>query len=106
MKGLRPRILDVTTTHSPAREQTTFVLTHDRPETEVTVKIEVFDFSGRTLWALTEEANTPDNYYTADWNLCTSAGQPLASGIYLYRVTVTSASGKSTSHAHKLMILR
>ena len=106
VKGLRPRILDVTTTHSPAREQTTFVLTHDRPETEVTVKIEVFDFSGRTLWALTEEANTPDNYYTADWNLCTSAGQPLASGIYLYRVTVTSASGKSTSRAHKLMILR
>ena len=106
VKGLRPRILDVTTTHSPAREQTTFVLTHDRPETEVTVKIEVFDFSGRTLWALTEQANTPDNYYTADWNLCTSAGQPLASGIYLYRVTVTSASGKSTSRAHKLMILR
>ncbi len=106
VKGLRPRILDVTTTHSPAREHTTFVLTHDRPETEVTVKVEVFDFSGRTLWALTEQATTPDNYYTADWNLCTSTGQPLASGIYLYRVTVTSASGKSTSRAHKLTILR
>ena len=106
VKGLRPRILDVTTTHSPAREHTTFVLTHDRPETEVTVKVEVFDFSGRTLWVLTEQATTPDNYYTADWNLCTSTGQPLASGIYLYRVTVTSASGKSTSRAHKLTILR
>ncbi len=106
VKGLRPRILDVTTTHSPAREHTTFVLTHDRPETEVSVKVEVFDFSGRTLWALTEQATTPDNYYTADWNLCTSTGQPLASGIYLYRVTVTSASGKSTSRAHKLTILR
>lgn len=106
VKGLRPRILDVTTTHSPAREHTTFVLTHDRPETEVTVKIEVFDFSGRTLWVLTEQATTPDNYYTADWGLCTSTGQPLASGIYLYRVTVTSASGKSTSRAHKLTILR
>ncbi len=106
VKGLRPRILEVTTTHSPAREHTTFMLTHDRPETEVTVKFEVFDFSGRTLWTLTEQATTPDNHYTADWGLCTSAGQPLASGVYLYRVTVTSASGKSTSRAKKLTILR
>ena len=106
VKGLRPRILEVTTTHSPAREHTTFMLTHDRPETEVTVKFEVFDLSGRTLWTLTEQATTPDNHYTADWGLCTSAGQPLASGVYLYRVTVTSASGKSTSRAKKLTILR
>lgn len=106
VKGLRPRILDVMTTHSPARERTTFVLTHDRPETEVAVRIEVFDFSGRTLWAHTEQVSDQDNSYTADWNLCTSSGQPLASGVYLYRATVTSASGKSASRARKLTILR
>ena len=106
VKGLRPRILDVTTTHSPAREYTTFVLTHDRPETEVAVKVEVFDFSGRTLWAHSEQVSTPDNTYTTGWNLCTSSGQPLASGVYLYRATVTSASGKSTSRTRKLTILR
>ena len=106
VKGLRPRILDVTTTHSPAREYTTFVLTHDRPETEVAVRVEVFDFSGRTLWAHSEQVSTPDNTYTTGWDLCTSSGQPLASGVYLYRATVTSASGKSTSRTRKLTILR
>lgn len=106
VKGLRPRILDITTTHSPAREYTTFVLTHDRPETEVTVRLEVFDLSGRMLWMHTEQAVTPDNIYSIDWGLCASSGQPLASGVYLYRATVTSASGKSTSKARKLTILR
>ena len=106
VKGLRPRILDITTTHSPARERTTFVLAHDRPESEVGVKIEVFDFSGRALWSHQEQVATPDNSYTLDWGLCTSSGQPLASGVYLYRATVTSASGKSVSRVKKLTILR
>lgn len=106
MKGLRPRILDITTTYSPAREHTTFVLTHDRPETEVTVKIEVFDFSGRILWNHSEHVSTPDNSYSVGWNLCAASGQPLGTGVYLYRATVTSTSGTSTSQVRKLTILR
>lgn len=106
VNGLRPRILEASTTHNPARQHTTFLLAHDRPETEVTVSIEVFDFSGRTLWLHTEHTATPNNNYSKDWDLCTSSGQPLTSGVYLYRITVTSASGKSTSQTRKLTILR
>ena len=106
VKGLSPRILDITTTHSPAREHTTFMLTHDRPETEVTIGIEVFDFSGRTLWSHREQATTPDNSYTLNWGLNTASGQPLGTGVYLYRATVSSASGTSTSRVRKLTILR
>lgn len=106
VKGLRPRILEVGTTHSPAYEHTTFLLAHDRPETEVIVEIEVFDFSGRMLWEHQEQVATPDNTYSLDWGLCASSGQPLATGVYLYRATVTSVSGKSTSRTHKLTILR
>jgi hypothetical protein len=106
VKGLRPRILDIATTHSPAREHTTFVLTHDRPETEVKVKIEVFDFSGRVLWNHSEQTSTPNNNYSVRWNLCTATGQPLGTGVYLYRATVTSTNGTSTSRIRKLTILR
>ena len=106
VKGLRPRILDITTTHSPAREHTTFMLAHDRPESEVQITVEVFDSSGRILWSHHEQTATPDNYYTVDWGLCTASGQPLASGVYLYRATVTSTSGKSVSKVRKLTILR
>ena len=106
VKGLRPRILDITTTHSPAREHTTFMLTHDRPEAEVTINIEVFDLSGRILWNHCEQVATPDNNYSTEWNLCTASGQPLGTGVYLYRATVTSASGTSASRVRKLTILR
>ena len=106
IKGLRPRILDISTTHSPAHEYTTFLITHDRPETEVTINIEVFDFSGRILWNHSKKTSTPDNSYSADWNLCTASGSPLSTGIYLYRATVISASGTSTSRIRKLTILR
>ena len=106
VKGLRPRILDITTTHSPAREYTTFILTHDRPETEVTIKIETFDLSGRILWEHSEQVSTPDNSYSIGWNLCTESRQPLGTGVYLYRATVTSTSGTSVSRVRKLTILR
>ena len=106
VKGLRPRILDITTSHSPAREYTTFLLTHDRPETEVTISIEVFDFSGRILWRHDNQATTPTNSYSVAWNLSTPSGQPLGTGVYLYRATVTSASGTSASRVRKLTILR
>ena len=82
------------------------MLTHDRPETEVTVSIEVFDFAGRTLWSHSEQTTTPDNSYTLHWGLNTASGQPLGTGVYLYRATVSSASGTSTSRVRKLTILR
>jgi hypothetical protein len=106
VEGLRPRILDITTSHSPAREHTTFLLTHDRPETEVNITIEVFDFSGRVLWRHDEQAITPTNNYSVGWNLITSSGQPLGTGVYLYRATVTSLTGTSASRVRKLTILR
>ncbi|MBO5679050.1 MAG: type IX secretion system sortase PorU [Bacteroidaceae bacterium] len=106
VEGLRPRILDITTSHSPAREHTTFLLTHDRPETEVSISIEVFDFSGRILWRHDEQAITPANNYSVGWDLITSSGQPLGTGVYLYRATVTSPTGTSASRVRKLTILR
>ena len=102
--GLTPVLDDITVTANPAVDETSFVVTHDRPETAVTFLVEVFDFSGRILWSHEETTATSTNIYTTTWNLCNASGTPLTSGIYLYRVTVSSASGNSTSAAHKLMV--
>ena len=102
--GLAPVLNDITVTSNPATTETTFVVTHDRPETAVTFLIEVFDFSGRILWSHEETAATSTNLYTTTWDLCNASGSPLTTGIYLYRVTVSSASGNSTSESHKLMV--
>ena len=94
-------------------EANTAALTEGEPgesvmltETEVTVKLEVYDFSGRILWNHSEQVATIDNSYSTEWNLCTTSGQPLGTGVYLYRATVTSASGTSASRVRKLTILR
>ncbi len=102
--GLKPSLTDVTVTDNPARTTTTFVVTHDRPETVVTFRIDVFDFSGRILWSNEETTATSSNLYTCSWDLCSSSGTPLSTGVYLYRVTASSATGSSTSQSRKLLI--
>lgn len=104
VKGLAPDLLHVQAQSIPG--QTTFVLTHDRPENEVEVTIEVFDFSGRILWSHSEQAVSADNSYTYSWSQSASSGQPLATGVYLYRVVVASPAGQSASKAQKFMIKR
>ena len=47
VKGLSPGLLDVTCTNSPAKEGTTFILSHDRPDSELDVNIMVCDFAGK-----------------------------------------------------------
>ena len=106
VKGLRPSLTDVWCTDSPARESTTFVITHDRPESNLNVKLEVFDFAGRILWTHTETGSSTGNSYRVNWNLTTTSGQPLSSGIYLYRATISSPSGGSEStKARKIAVI-
>lgn len=106
VKGLRPNMGHVMAMPSLARDYTTFMFVHDRPENEVTVAIEVFDFSGRILWEHSERVAPVDNTYSYTWNLCGSSGQPLGTGAYLYRVIVSSPTGQSASKAQKLVIKR
>lgn len=106
VRGLSPSIIQMVTMPNPARDYATFTLMHDRPESEVSVTLEVFDFSGRILWNHTEQVMSADNTYTYTWNLRSSSGQPLASGIYLYRIIVASPTGQSASKAQKMLIRR
>ena len=104
VKGLAPNLLHVQAISQSG--QTTFVLTHDRPENEVTVTFEVFDFSGRILWTHSEQVASQDNRYAYTWSQCSSSGQPLGTGVYLYRVVVSSPSGQSSGKAQKMLIRR
>lgn len=106
VKGLRPALTNVWCTDSPAHTSTTFVVTHDRPQTALDVKIEVFDFAGRILWEHTESGSSSGNDYRITWNLTTTSGQPIGNGIYLYRATVSSAGGSESTRARKIIIGR
>ena len=106
VKGLAPNLLHVQAMTRSEKGETTFMLVHDRPENEVEVSIEVFDFSGRILWSHGERVSSLDNIYSCTWNQCSSSGQPLDTGVYLYRVTVSSSLGQSSSKAKKMILKR
>lgn len=107
IKGLRPQLLNVWSTNSTASQNTTFVIAHNRPSTELSVTLEVFDFSGRVLWKHSESGTSSGNSYMINWNLTTNSGQPIGNGVYLYRATISSANGGSeSSRTRKIAIVR
>ena len=46
-----------------------------------------------------------DGIYRVDWNLTTSTGMPLSTGVYLYRAYVSTSDSKAVSRANKIIIL-
>jgi len=102
---LEPRIASVVCTKNPATTTTSFIISHDRAGSQMDVVLEVFDFSGRKLWERAESGLPTDQTYTLDWDLTTSSGSRLKTGVYLYRVLVSSNGSSQASETHKLIII-
>ena len=101
---LEPSGINVICTENPAKNHTRFVISHDRVGSEMDVELEVFDTSGRKLWGRTETGIPTDHTYTIDWDLTTNTGH-LRTGVYLYRILVSSNGSKQASQARKLIVL-
>jgi hypothetical protein len=69
------------------------------------VKLDLFDTSGRHLWTYSETGVSTDQVYTLDWDLVTDGGRRLNTGLYLYRVSISSDGSSYSSKAQKLIIL-
>ena len=100
-----PSLQSVICTKNPATTYTQFIVTHDRNGSSIDVELEIFDTSGRKLWGKTESGIPTDNTYTIDWDLTTSSGSRLRTGVYLYRVLISSNGSSQASEAKKLIVL-
>ena len=105
VKGLKPNCFSVTATKNPATTNTTFVINHDRMGSQMDVDLDIYDTSGRLLWKHTESGLSTDQVYTIDWNLCVDGGRRLQTGVYLYRVAISSDGSEQDSKAKKLIVL-
>lgn len=105
VEGLKPFLLDVIATPGIAREQVTFHLMHNRPESRMKVGIMVYDLAGRQLWKH-EESGTSGLFenYTVSWNL-TSGGARMRPGVYIYRAAISTDNSKEATKAQKFIIL-
>ena len=105
VKGLEPVFFDVECTRNPASTTTSFRILHDRTGSNVDVVLDVFDISGRLLWTYSEGGVSLDNCYTVDWDLSVDGGRRLQTGVYLYRLRISSDGSTYASKAKKLIIL-
>ena len=105
VKGLEPVFFDVECTVNPATTSTSFRILHDRVGSNIDVVLDVFDMSGRHLWSYSEGGVSTDNAYTVDWDLTVDGGRRLQTGVYLYRLRISSDGSSYASKAKKLIVL-
>lgn len=101
-----PSLIDVYALSSPASTETLFYVTHDRPDKDVDVEIEVFDLGGRRVWVADKRVYSDGNMTEPiSWDMTTNAGARVSAGIYVYRASVSMPDGeKYTSESRKLAV--
>ena len=104
VSDLKPRFT-VDVTDSPARESTSFVITHDRPGQNASVTVQVTGSDGSLQWSTTCRDDSGSGVTVIDWNLCSSAGHRLRAGLYIVRAIVGTDGGGSSSASCKMVIV-
>ena len=104
VNDLKPKFsIDVTA--SPARESTSFVITHDRPGQNASVTIQVSSSDGMLQWTNTVRDESGSGVTVVDWNLHGNSGHRMQPGLYIVRAVVGTDGGGSASATCKLVIV-
>ncbi len=98
-----PSLINVVCVRDVSNSNTRFLITHNRTGSQIDVTLEIFDTSGRILWRRSETDIPAENTYAVDWDLCAN-GRRLSTGVYLYRVLVSSNGSTEATFAQKLII--
>lgn len=105
-KGVEPNCMSLDCIRYSGSNVTTFVITHDRAGCELQVQLDIFDMSGRQLWRYKESGISSDNTYTFDWDLSVDGGRRLQTGVYLFKVSISSDGSGQSSKTKKLIIVK
>ncbi len=100
-----PSLINVICVRDVTNTSTRFLITHNRTGSQMDITLEIFDTSGRILWRQSETDVPSGNTYAIDWDLCTN-GHRLSTGVYLYRVLISSNGSTEATAAQKLIITK
>lgn len=104
-EGLSPTIFDIYTDVNPATTEANFYLSHNRPESMLTVTVSVYNLLGHKLWSQTSTGRS-DMYISSPvtWNLTDGTGRRVPRGIYIYSATITADGENFTTASRKIAV--
>ena len=106
VEDLDPQLINLYASPTPARGQVTFYLEHNLPESQLNVRIEVFDMAGRLRWSHEENgASEAFESYQVTWNLMGNGSGRMLPGVYIYRASLRAGKSQTVSDAKKMIIL-
>ena len=85
---------------------TTFRFQHNQACVTLDLKLSVYDSRGNVVW-VGERTETPAGYGVDGWHWDgqSSAGSPLQSGVYLYRLEAATPEGRQAARTGRLVLL-
>lgn len=103
--GRAPKIYDVYADANPASTETNFYLSHDRPNSMITVTVTVTNLLGQPVWSTTVTGQS-DMFksFPINWDLCNTAGQRVKRGIYLYKAEISTDGEHFATEAKKIAV--
>ena len=104
--SMRPQMNKVYLSNNPASTTTSFIIYYDRPNSETTFTIDVYNLYGQHVWTHTEKATTSTGYHTIPWNLRSNNGVAMQGGLYVYKVAISCNDSKQSTKKQKLIIHR
>jgi hypothetical protein len=105
VKGYKPTIFDLQASENPAKNSTTFVLSHNLPETPLTMDVRIYDLAGQVIWSRSQQSASSSFACSVEWDLHNSAGNRVQPGVYIYWATVRTKNSKEVTKAKKIVVL-
>ncbi|MGZ5282732.1 MAG: type IX secretion system sortase PorU [Bacteroidia bacterium] len=92
---------------NPFSTKTTFNFEHNRPGENLFVHIAIFGVNGQFITEIEEEINTEGNRVNSvEWNGTDKGGVPIASGMYVYKLTLRTTDGQIAQQSQRLVVIK
>ncbi len=91
---------------NPFSTRTQFMFEHNMPNENIYVTINIYSITGKVVKSIRTMVNTPGTRVNdIEWDGKDELGDKLGNGVYIYKLSVKSASGFSDSKLQKIVIL-
>lgn len=105
ISGLKPEIADIYCDANPASIEANFYVTHNRPDANLNITLQIFDLMGRLVWTTSQQGRS-DMFtsFPINWNLTDLSGNRVARGIYIYRAVISTDGIQEATKSKKIAV--